>query len=168
MVERLAVEQAVYNAIGADLKTGVDGNLRGDVNDHYLDLYDATGATSFEVRVNGQKVGTYSFPKVKGRAGHVDLVVRVTDFGALQAHDDDDWMDFCSRWLDHHLAEVAEAYVRSTGDTLPGVELSTVETPATPDGIRRGGTLRVDAGKVAEALGPALPDTVAGLLGGGA
>ena len=35
-IERLAIEQAVYNAIGADLKTGVPDNLRGEVNAFYL------------------------------------------------------------------------------------------------------------------------------------
>ena len=59
-IERLAIEQAVYNAIGADLKTGMPDNLRGEVNAFYLDMYERTGATGFEVRVNGQKVGTHS------------------------------------------------------------------------------------------------------------
>lgn len=168
MVERLAVEQAVYNAIGADLKTGVPDNLRGEVTARYRRSYEDTGATSFEVRLNGEKVGTFAFPKVKGRAAHMDVSFRVTDFGALQAHDDDDWLGFCSRWLDGHLAEVAEAYVRATGDTLPGVEIRAEEVPATPDTIGASGRLRVDPAKVAEALGPALPSMVAGLLEGGA
>ena len=65
-IERLAVEQAIYNSIGADLKTGVPDNLRGRVNDGYLAAYEQTGATGFEVRLNNVKVGTYGFPKVKG------------------------------------------------------------------------------------------------------
>ena len=39
-LERLAIEQAIYNASGADLKTGVPDNLRGEVNGFYLDLYE--------------------------------------------------------------------------------------------------------------------------------
>ena len=94
-IERLAIEQAVYNAIGADLKTGVTDNLRGEVNGFYLDLYQRTGATGFEVRVNGQKVGTYGFSKVKGTPERKVTEVRVTDPQALRSDRSDDF----NEWL---------------------------------------------------------------------
>ena len=103
-IERLAIEQAVYNAIGADLKTGNPDNLRGEVNGFYLDLYESTGATGFEVRVNGQKVGTYGFSKVKGTPERTVTEVRVTDHEAMMRDDSDEFMEFCSRWLDSHIA----------------------------------------------------------------
>ena len=166
-IERLAVEQAVYNAIGADLKTGNPDNLRGEVNGFYLDLYEQTGATGFEVRLNGQKVGTYGFSKVKGQPERTVKEFQVTDMQALRCWDDDAFHEYVAKFFDQHLAELAIQYAQETGDLPDGVELVEVTTPATPDTIRPNGTLRVRADKVAAALGNALPATIAGLLEGG-
>ena len=166
-IERLAVEQAIYNAIGADLKTGNPDNLRGEVNGFYLDLYEQTGATGFEVRVNGQKVGTYGFSKVKGTPERTVTELRVTDHATMVADESDEFLEYCSRWLESHLDEIAVQYCAETGELLDGVEYVTETIPATPDTIRPNGTLRVRADKVAAALGNALPATIAGLLEGG-
>ena len=166
-IERLAIEQAVYNAIGADLKTGVTDNLRGEVNGFYLDLYQRTGATGFEVRVNGQKVGTYGFAKVKGQPERTVTEVRVTDPQALRSDQSDDFNDWLTRHINAHLDELAVQYATETGELLDGMEYVTETIPATPDSIRPNGTLRVRPEKVAAALGNALPATIAGLLGGG-
>ena len=167
IIERLAIEQAVYNAIGADLKTGRTDNLRGEVNGFYLSLYQQTGATAFEVRVNGQKVGTYGFAKVKGQPERTVTEVRVTDVDALRADESDEFSDWLGAWLTDHLPELAIAYAEETGELLDGMEHVTTTTPATPDTIRPNGTLRVRADKVAAALGNRLPATIAGLLEGG-
>ena len=156
-IERLAVEQAVYNAIGADLKTGVPDNLRGEVNGFYLDLYKQTGATAFEVRLNGQKVGTYGFAKTKERTEPV-----VVDAAALLADDDPDFERWCEQYVVRNVVRLAEQYAKETGELLDGMEAVSV-----PAGIKPGGTLRVRPEKVAAALGNALPATIAGLLEGG-
>ena len=166
-IERLAIEQAVYNAIGADLKTGVADNLRGQVNGFYLDMYQRTGATAFEVRLNGQKVGTYGFNKVKGQPEREVTELRVADHAAMMADKSDDFMAWCSQWLQDHMDELAVQYATETGELLDGMEYVTETIPATPDGIRPNGTLRVRADKVAAAMGNALPATIAGLLEGG-
>ena len=167
-IERLAIEQAVYNAIGADLKTGVTDNLRGEVNGFYLDLYQRTGAMGFEVRVNGKKVGTYGFAKVKGTPERTVTEVRVTDPQALRSDQSDDFYGWLMRHVEAHLDELAVQYAQETGELLDGMEYVTETIPATPDSIRPNGTLRVRPEKVAAALGNALPATIAGLLGGGA
>lgn len=166
-IERLAIEQAVYNAIGADLKTGREDNLRGEVNGFYLDLYERTGATGFEVRVNGQKVGTYGFAKVKGTPERTVTELEVTDVAALRADESDEFLDWISRYIEDNLPQLAVQYAQETGDLPDGVELVEHTTPATPDTIRPNGTLRVRPEKVAAALGNALPATIAGLLEGG-
>ena len=166
-IERLAVEQAVYNVIGADLKTNVADNLRGQVNGFYLDLYQQTGATGFEVRLNGQKVGTYGFNRVKGTPERTVTELRVTDVDALRAYDDADFDEFCARWVLDHIGEIAVQYAAKTGELPDGVEYVTETVPATPDTIRPNGTMRIRPEKVAAALGNALPATIAGLLGGG-
>ena len=167
-IERLAVEQAVYNAIGADLRTGVPDNLRGQVNGFYLDLYQRTGATGFEVRIGGEKVGTYGFSKVKGTPERTVTELRVTDHAALAADTSEEFNEWLSGWIDGHLDELAVQYAEDTGELLDGMGWVATTTPATPDGIRPNGTLRVKPERVAAALGNALPATIAGLLEGGA
>ena len=166
-IERLAVEQAVYNAIGADLKTGNPDNLRGEVNGFYLDLYERTGATGFEVRVNGQKVGTYGFAKVKGQPERTVTELRVTDEDALRADESDEFEQWLADYIRFHLVDFAILFTQETGELLDGMEYVTTTQPATPDTIRPNGTLRVRPEKVAAALGNALPATIAGLLEGG-
>lgn len=166
-IERLAIEQAVYNAIGADVSTRDPDNLRGEVNAYYHDLYEQTGATGFEVRINGQKIGTYGFSKVRGQRAYTERVVTVTDVDALRADENDGFLEYCSGWLEEHLPELAVQYAQETGELLDGMAVVEREHPATPDTIRPNGTLRVRPERVAAALGNALPATIAGLLEGG-
>lgn len=166
-IERLAIEQAVYNAIGQDLKTGVPDNLRGQVNGFYLDLYQQTGATGFEVRLNGQKVGTYGFNRVKGTPERRVTELVVTDLDALTAWDDPDFDKFCARWVLAHIDVIAMDYANETGEVPDGMAYVERIEPAKPDTIRPNGTMRIRPEKVAAALGNALPATIAGLLEGG-
>ena len=166
-IERLAIEQAVYKAIGADVATNDPDNLRAEVNQHYLDLYEQTGATGFEVRLRGQKVGPYGFSKVRGQKAYIERIVTVTDVDALRADESDEFNDWLSAYINEHIDELAVQYATETGELLDGMAVVEREHPATPDTIRPNGTLRVKPEKVAAALGNALPATIAGLLEGG-
>ncbi len=166
-IERLAIEQAVYKAIGADVATNDPDNLRAAVNQYYYDLYEQTGATGFEVRLRGQKVGTYGFDKVKGQKARTERIVTVTDHAALLADESDDFNDWLSAYVTEHMDELAVRYATETGELLDGMAVVEREHPATPDTIRPSGKLRVHPEKVAAALGNALPATIAGLLEGG-
>lgn len=166
-VERLALMQALYSVVGAEVKTGVPGNLRDAVNDEYTRLYNMTGATSFEVRVNGEKVGTFSYSKVKGSPARVESTVKLVDAAALRRCEDDEFLEFISRWVDAHLEELARDYFSETGELVDGMAVVEHEVPAQPESIRPGGTLRIDAAKVAAAMGASLGPAVAGLLIGG-
>lgn len=166
-VERLALMQALYSVIGAEVRTGVPGNLRDAVNDEYTRLYNMTGATSFEVRVNGEKVGTFSYSKVKGRPARTESSVELVDMAALRCCEDDEFTTFISRWVDAHLEELARAYFAETGELVDGMAVVEHEVPAQPESVRPGGTLRIDAAKVAAAMGASLGPAVAGLLIGG-
>lgn len=165
--EMLALMQAIYNEIGSEVKTGDPDNLRGRVNDEYLRLYEETGATSFEVRVNGQRVGTYSFPKTKAQPARQESTVEVVDYDALVAWEDSDFDTFCESWVTRNIEAVARAYFEETGELADGMAIVTREVPATPEGIRSSGTMRVQASKVAEAMGPRLEEAVRGLLESG-
>ena len=166
-IERLAIEQAVYKAIGADVDTNDPGNLRAEVNQHYYDLYEQTGATGFEVRLRGQKVGTYGFSKVKGQKAHTERIVTVTDVDALMADASEEFAAWLADYMREHMAELAVQYATETGELLDGMAVVEREHPATPDTIRPNGTMRIRPEKVASALGNALPATIAGLLEGG-
>ena len=166
-IERLAIEQAVYKAIGADVATNDPDNLRGAVNQYYRDLYEQTGATGFEVRVNGQKIGTYGFSKVRGQKAYTERIVTVTDVDALMNDASDEFAAWLADYMREHMAELAVQYAQETGELLDGMAVVEREHPATPDTIRPNGTLRVKPERVAAALGNALPATIAGLLEGG-
>lgn len=166
-IEQLAIEQALYNIIGADLKAGNPDNLRGRVNGRYIELYEQTGATGFEVRLNGSKVGTYGFNKTKAEPARQVTRIVVEDYDALRAYDDDNWLDWIGRWTLDHIGELAREYVDETGEVLPGMAVHVEEIPAKPEGVRPNGTLRVYPEKVAQAMGPSLGETVRGLLEGG-
>lgn len=166
-IERLAVEQALYKVIAEDVGTRNPGNLRDQVNQHYLELYEMTGATGFEVRIAGQKVGTYGFSKTRAQPARKESTVEVVDARALREWDSDDFNDYISRWIDGNLATLAASYFEETGDLPDGMTVIEVDVPAQPAGIRPNGTLRINPAKVAEALGNQLPSTVAGLLEGG-
>lgn len=164
-IERLAVEQAIYNAIGADLKTGVTHNLRGEVNAYYLDQYVHSGAKSFEVRVNGQTVGTYSFAKAKGRPAETVTEVVVTSIDALRAYDDSDFDAYCARWVLGNIEQIARDYFAETGVLPDGMAVMEHHVPEVPDGIKAGGTLRIRPEFVGMARA-AIEGNVIGLLEG--
>ena len=166
-VQRLAVEQALYKVLVEDVGTNRPGNLRDRVNDHYLDLYEQTGATGFEVRLNGRKVGTYGFPKTRAQPARQTSTVDVVDMAALLAYEDEDFNQFCEQWVIDHIDVLALAYFEDTGTLCDGMALVQHETPAQPAGIRRSGSLRIDPAKVADAMGPMLGEAVHGLLEGG-
>lgn len=166
-IEQLAIMQALYNVIGGEVKTGDPDNLRGRVNDIYRIYYERTGATGFEVRLNGTKVGTYGFNKTKAEPAKVVTTIEVVDYAMLRAYEDDNWLDWIGRWTVEHIGELAREYVEQTGEVLPGVDVRVEEIPAKPAGIRPNGTLRVYPEKVAQAMGNQLGETVRGLLEGG-
>lgn len=166
-VERWAILQGIYNAIGDELRVGYADNLRGEVTNFYYDLYERTGATGFEVRIGGQKVGTFGFSRVKGRPERTVTELRVTDMDALRGWESDEFNDFVARWVNDNLVELAVQYAAKTGELPDGVEYVTETIPATPETVKPNGVQRIKPEKVAAALGNALPATIAGLLEGG-
>lgn len=54
---RFAVAQAVYNQIGAQVKTGGEGTLRAGEDDVVRGIYAESGGKVRDIRLNGAKVG---------------------------------------------------------------------------------------------------------------
>ena len=154
IIEQFAVEQAVYSALGRDVKTGVAHNLRGEVDAYYHDQHTHTGADRFRVAINGVPAGTYRFDQT---ASKKELVV--TDMDALLAWDDNDFLDFCSRWINDHIGKLASEFFRATGAVPDGTEVQ-----ASPEGVK--GVYVPDKALV-EHVREQLASNVAGLLEGG-
>jgi hypothetical protein len=129
--------------------------------------YRNMGAKSYDINVNGQKVGTYSVrmsrekPATEERKLVVENGAQLVDFVqsgecreeraeyiALMAHNFAEWM--------------LETY----GIVADGCKVVSETVPATPPQVL-GTTLRVDADKVGRALVGYLPTTIAGFIGGG-
>lgn len=59
-LERFAVAQALYKAIGAQVRTGEPDNLRGRVDDMLRADYREKGTDRYRLKVGGTEVGTLS------------------------------------------------------------------------------------------------------------
>lgn len=152
-IEQLAVAQAVYKLAASMVSTKEPGNLRADVECHFREAFESTGAKSFDVRIGGERVGTYSIKTTKGKK-----VLK------LRTYDHDAYKEWCkeSHFIKTVIDEEAvETYFTETGNIPDGCEVVEVETP---DGAYNGGSLRIDPEKVNHALGGA--DVLPMLMGG--
>ena len=196
-MERLAVYQAVMNKVADEVKTGDPSNLRGAVDAQMAELYETTGAKSANVRVNGQKVGTYSVrvtsaPVVTDedalRAYMADCGMRrletAIDLDAIGADAMADLIDMVeARWPQAVVVRetypgrdaLLKALVRQgrdcidpeTGAVVPGVEWREAFAGGTLKGCKWDQAPK-GAIPVAAALGHELAGGLAGLLGGDA
>ena len=167
-VQRLAVAQAVYKAVSAVVSTKDGDSLRSECDRVLVDQYERTGAKSYDVPINGIKVGTYSVKVSKAKPKRKAPRAWVDDWDEFI-----DWLtheDEADCWLrsliEEHGDELASEILHETGEIAPGcaAQLDYCE-PAEPSRVT-GTTLRVDAAAVAEAMGPMLGERVMGLLGG--
>ena len=153
-IEQLAIAQALYKSVAAYVKTNDPDNLRGQVDAEYRRLFVETGAKSFEVRIDGVKVGTYSFAEKKSRVSrHLCW--------------DEDYFDEIMEWaIENDCVSLDESkvfdHIDDTGELPPhcGVDEYCYPTEYTP-------SFKVDVEAVKEALGTGLPAAVHGLLEGG-
>lgn len=160
-----AIEQAIYKMIAEDVSTKNVGNLRSEVNDHYLDLYRSTCAKSFAVRLNGEEVGVASIKGAAPRRQKPSTAVVVTDEDALIANDDDDFNGFITQYVRAHIGEIAKAYYAETGELLDGLDVMDYEPPVEP--AKPSVSIRIYEDRVADVVGAqALGGIVHGMLGG--
>lgn len=152
-IEQLAVAQAVYKLAAAQVSTKEPGNLRDEVDGHFREAFESTGAKSFDVPIAGQRVGTYSVKLTKPKE---DTVMTIVDRDAFE-----DWCreNGCVREVFDE--ERAFGTFLSTGELPGGCHVTKVTSPG---GEFSGGTLRIDPEKVNDALGGA--DVLPMLMGG--
>ena len=163
-LERLAVAQAVYKAVADIVSTKNPDGMRAEADRQLMDAYAQMGVRSMDLKVAGQKVGTYSVTLAKAVPEKQAARLDVTDHGELVRwlKEDPDAMDSL---IEMYADQYAQALFAASGEVPDGCEATTVVTPAQPE-HPKGTTLRVDVHKVAEALKGQLPEAVAGLLEG--
>lgn len=161
-MEQLAIKQAVFSAIGEEVSTKNPDSLRSMLDATLLDTYRATGAKSYDVNVNGSKVGTYTVKVGKERTEPMFTVYDSSEFAQWLASDEGTYyaIQFAASNGDRFLK-----YALDEDGTVPdGVGVEMVTVPPAVSGT----TLRVDSKKVAKAISNGyLPTPISRLLGGG-
>lgn len=163
-IEKLAIAQGVYKVVAELVSTKNSNGIRGKADHQLMELYDQMGVKSMDLKVSGQKVGTYSVTMAKATPEKQSTALQVNDKAALVAwtkENSDEWNEFVDSTIEAFAQYVFEEY----GEVPDGCETVTHVTPAAPE-HPKGTTLRVDPQKVADALQGQLPSYVAGLLGG--
>ncbi len=156
-IEQLAIAQAIYKSVAEEVSTNNPNSIRYIADSEMLKAYELGGIKSRDMRVNGQKVGTYTVRVNK--AFSKDRPV-LTDISAFKA-----WLDDNHDYAIAYALSQADfaAWVIAQGELPDGYEIERVEFPEAATGT----TLKVDVQKVADAMGNELPNAVAGLIGGG-
>lgn len=167
-VERLALAQAFMNAVGEVTSTKNPGNLRDKVASHLIDRYysDPLAGKSNDVRIRGQKVGTFSLTVSKPTKPKESVDFRIDDKAALLGSGE--FWDMANEYAIAHPDEVARWHFEKTGAIPSGCKANAYLEPGQPGGEVTRTTLRIDSQKVAEALGADLPEMARLLLEGGA
>lgn len=157
LMAKVAIAQAVYKTVAEYVSTKSDDNLRAEFDRAIAGLYDATGAKSFEMKIGEQKVGSVSLRQSKEKTEYHLDVTNLEQF--------EDWL------LENGLAfqkveydrDSVISYLLKTGEAPEGATLEKVTVPAQILGT----TLKIDTGKVADALAGELPQAVSNLLTNG-
>lgn len=151
-VEQLAVAQAVYKTVASIVSTKDADSLRAQCDEDTIANYMSTGAKSYDVRVLGEKVGTYS---VRVNKAKKVSTIAVEDAAA--------YYDWCAE-MGYLVTDDkrAQQWFEQTGELPDGCTVIVDEQPERVAGT----TLKVDERKVAAAMGGELPTAVRGLLEG--
>lgn len=130
-VELFTAMQALYSALGAALSTKDTDNIRAEVDDHFAELYETTGAKSFDLKVGGEKRGTYSIKFTKAKSEkrlEVDNRAEYLEWARANG--------FVRETVDD---AAVRAHFESTGDIPAGCIVQSLDIPAQ----YAGGTIRL-------------------------
>lgn len=159
-MEKLAIAQAFQTQVGKMTKTGVDYNLRGEVDAEMREMYESTGSKTFDVKLLGRKVGTYYLTISKPTESKTERKLAISDGQALF-----EWA------MRHDFIEIdmkkVERHFQETGELPDGCEAYELMTLGDMGGEITRTTLKVDGGKVISALGPQLEPIAYSILDGG-
>lgn len=194
-MESLIIAQALYKVLSSAVSTKDPDSLRGRIDARAIENYLSTGAKSFDLKLNGTKVGTFTvrLSKPVHRNGilvqdqeaylawcvengyaHAETTYKVKDSM-------DGWGKSERDALDLLLATgaiEATTVIDTSNFSLDSAARHFEKTGELPDGctievidepsMPIGTLLKVDPALVAQAMGKELPNAVAGLLAEGA
>jgi hypothetical protein len=164
-IKRLALAQALFKAIKAEVGTGNEFNLRGRVDAIMAERFAQAkqlglAPKSFDVEIDGEKVGTYSITTTKAKPAESHVELRVSDEEELLR-----WALKNGCWKVD--MDSVNAMFAATGEVPPGCEAKEVTTPAVEGGKISRTSLRIDPEKVSYSLGADLGEMARYLLEGG-
>lgn len=164
-MQELALWKAIADAANERITTRPKGgaNLRTEIDDSMVALYESTGADRVKLKLHEQEVGTLSLTFTKPKQG---VEMRVTDTKKLV-----EWLRTTDEGADVlatiicgiKLQEAILAAATDYGFLPDGCAMVEVNEPK----HYKGTMLKVDGLKVARAMAGELPSAVAGLLGMG-
>lgn len=163
-IKNLAIAQALFKAIKGEVSTGNEFNLRGRVDAIMRERFAEAkklgiAPKSFDIEIDGEKVGTYSITTTKPRPAEERIELRVTDEDELAR-----WALENGCWMTDMKA--VHAMFETTGEVPPGCEAEKVVTPVVKGGGIKQTSLRIDPEKVVYSLGAQLGDVAKYLLEG--
>ena len=163
-MQELALWKAIADAANERITTRPKGgsNLRTEIDESMIALYETTGADRVKLKLHEREVGTLSLTFTKPKQG---VEMRVTDTKKLVKwlRETDEGGDvlmtvICGIKLQEAIVNAAMDY----GFLPDGCAMVEVDEPK----HYKGTMLKVDGLKVARAMAGELPSAVAGLLGG--
>lgn len=160
--EKLAIAQAFQKAVGDMTKTGDPTNLRGRVDAEMKERYlgDPMAGRSYDVKLLGKKVGTYSITVSKGKPSKT-----VNALNVLDQQEFTEWA-ICNGFMTVDMSAVL-AYFNESGEVPEGCEPIQLVEPGTEGGEITRTTLKIEPESVARVLGPQLEPIAYALLEGG-
>lgn len=163
-VEKLIVKQAFVSAVADDTKTKDPSNSRGRLDAMMEESYysNPLAGRSFDLKLLGEKVGSYTLTVSKGKPAKTERTLEITDNDAFMAWAEANGYVEKVADMDAILADFMEG-----GEIPEGCEPGEIVIPEVVGGKVTRSKMRIDSTKVADVLGPRLGTVVHGLLEGG-
>lgn len=160
-VEELIVKQAFLNAVASDTKTKTPDNLRGRVDEMMKESYygNPMAGKSYDLKLMGRKVGTYSLTVSKPKPQEVETSLEVDDRNALY-----NWA-VGEGFVQVDMDAILDHFKRS-GEVPEGCRPIEVVKPEVVGGEITKTTVSVDQAEVMRVLGPQLETVTYMLLEG--
>ena len=167
-IQRLAVAQYVFKCVSGVVSTKDPESLRTMCDHAAIDRYETEGAKSFDLKLDGQKVGTYSVKVSKGKPKRKAPRAWVDDWDEFI-----DWLtheEEADGWLRHLIEENGDALaldiLRETGEIAPGCSAQPDHCEPAEPPRATGTTLRIDMEAMHDVMRPMLGDGVTAFLEG--
>lgn len=142
--------QSEYNRLGSIVSTKDPDSLRCALDDEMRLRYELYGVKSYDVKIEGIGVATYSVVKTKEEPERIEKRLSITDEDAWK------WVEAADRtwlasWLREHAHTIAMDYMTETGEMVPGARVLEEVVAAKPS-MFKNTMLKVNANKMAQAL----------------